>query len=85
MHTAVARTSNGAPQISQSEDWIICVWRRVVSQAGAVVFTRAYLRNATFRRSSAWHSHNAAHISVHSTGLFSSRITAQIRMDNKPV
>jgi hypothetical protein len=47
MHTAVARKSNGAPQISQSEDWIICVWRRVVSQAGVMVFTRAYLRNAT--------------------------------------
>jgi hypothetical protein len=29
LHTAVARKSNGAPQISQSEDWIICAWRRV--------------------------------------------------------
>ncbi len=36
--------SNGAPQVSQYEDWIACVRRRVASQAG--VFTRAYLRNA---------------------------------------
>jgi len=36
--------SIGAPQVSRSEDWIACVWRRVASQAG--VFTRACLRNA---------------------------------------
>jgi hypothetical protein len=36
--------SIGAPQVSQSEDWIARVWRRVASQAG--VFMRAYLRNA---------------------------------------
>ena len=36
--------SIGAPKVSQSEDWIANVRRRVVSQAG--VFTRAYPRNA---------------------------------------
>ena len=36
--------SIGAPKVSQSEDWIANVRRRVVSPAGA--FTRAYPRNA---------------------------------------
>jgi hypothetical protein len=72
--------SIGAPQVSQSEDWIACVWRRVASQAG--VFTRAYLRNAAtdwsygsallHRFPSGVLRGKAAlqHASVHSAGVF---------------
>ena len=74
--------SIGAPQVSQSGDWIACVWRRVASQAG--VFTRAYLRNAAtdwsygsallHRVPSGVLRGKAAlqHASVHSAGVFKS-------------
>ncbi len=72
--------SIGAPKVSQSEDWIANVRRRVVSQAG--VFTpcvsqerriRLELRESSFTPrsewSSAWHSHNPASIAILSTLL----------------